>query len=312
MASIHGAAADVDLKPRSFFDRITRARTDRRAAPALGTNPLSQAESGYISIRNVSKSFAGRSGSVQALNAIDLDIADGEFVSVIGPSGCGKSTLLMLLAGLEAATGGNLLVGGRAIKGPVSDLGIVFQQDVLLEWRTALENIVLQAEIRGHDRKAATLRATELLSMVDLASFAGAYPYELSGGMRQRVAICRALLHQPPLLLMDEPFGALDALTRDQLQVDLLRLWSKQKMTVLFVTHSISEAVFLSDRIVVMSPRPGKIETIINVDLPRPRRLAMRESEAFLKYNQQVTNVFRTLGVLRDEPDESDETRETA
>jgi NitT/TauT family transport system ATP-binding protein len=306
MAGIHGATADVDLKPRSLFDRVAGSRAAHRAALAAHPTPPSQEKgAGYISISNVSKSFAGRNGVVQALTGINLDIADGEFVSVIGPSGCGKSTLLMLLAGLESATGGNLVVGGRAIKEPVSDLGIVFQQDVLLDWRTALENIVLQAEIRGHDRKAATLRARELLSMVDLTHFAGAYPYELSGGMRQRVAICRALLHQPPLLLMDEPFGALDALTRDQLQVDLLRLWSKQKMTVLFITHSISEAVFLSDRIVVMSPRPGKIEAIIDVDLPRPRRLVVRETEAFLKYNQQVTNVFRTLGVLRDEPEEN-------
>jgi NitT/TauT family transport system ATP-binding protein len=160
---------------------------------------------------------------------------------------------------------------------------------------------MLQAEIRGHDKKMATARANQLLAMVDLQGFSGAYPYELSGGMRQRVAICRALQHEPPLLLMDEPFGALDALTRDQLQIDLLRLWSKQKMTVLFVTHSISEAVFLSDRIVVMSPRPGKIEEIIKIDLPRPRRLAMRESPEFLKYNQKVTSVFKTLGVLRDE-----------
>jgi NitT/TauT family transport system ATP-binding protein len=145
------------------------------------------------------------------------------------------------------------------------------------------------------------VRATELLAMVGLDGFTGAYPYELSGGMRQRVAICRALLHEPPLLLMDEPFGALDALTRDQLQIDLLRLWSKQKMTVVFVTHSIAEAVFLSDRIVVMSPRPGRIEEIITIDLPRPRRLALRESAEFFDYNKRVTSVFKALGVLRDE-----------
>jgi NitT/TauT family transport system ATP-binding protein len=262
--------------------------------------------SDYISIRGTSKSFAGRNSVVQALTEINLDIADGEFVSVIGPSGCGKSTLLMLLAGLEPPSSGTMRVGNKNVDGPTPNLGIVFQQDVLLEWRTALENVLLQAQIRGQDMVQAKARAKELLSMVDLQNFADSYPYELSGGMRQRVSICRALLHAPPLLLMDEPFGALDALTRDQLQIDLLRLWSKQRMTVMFVTHSIAEAVFLSDRIVVMSPRPGKIEEIIKIDLPRPRRLRMRETPEFLTYMQKVTTVFKTLGVLRDE-DEGDE-----
>ncbi len=255
----------------------------------------------YISIRGTSKSFVGRNAVVHALSEVDLDIADGEFVSVIGPSGCGKSTLLMLLAGLEPASSGTMRVGNKNVDGPTPDLGIVFQQDVLLEWRTALQNVLLQAEIRGQDKTAATARAKELLAMVGLQNFLDAYPYELSGGMRQRVSICRALLHAPPLLLMDEPFGALDALTRDQLQIDLLRLWSKQKMTVMFITHSISEAVFLSDRIVVMSSRPGRIEEIIKIDLPRPRRLSMRETPEFLAYMQKVTAVFKTLGVLRDE-----------
>jgi NitT/TauT family transport system ATP-binding protein len=275
-----------------------RAVAVQQTGSAAATNATS---GGYISIRGVSKTFMGRSAIVEAIGAIDLDVADGEFVSVIGPSGCGKSTLLMLLSGLDRATTGTIRVGGKIIDSPTSDLGIVFQQDVLLEWRTALENILLQAEIRGSDRNAAMGRATDLLAMVSLEGFAAAYPYELSGGMRQRVAICRALLHEPPLLLMDEPFGALDALTRDQLQIDLLRLWSKQKMTVVFVTHSIPEAVFLSDRIVVLSPRPGRIEEIIKIDLPRPRRLSMRETPEFLRYNQQVTSVFKALGVLRDE-----------
>ncbi len=285
---------------------IRRWFTSKRPANRAGTVPTtdsatSASSGGYISIRGVSKTFIGRNAVVEALSAIDLDVADGEFVSVIGPSGCGKSTLLMLLSGLDLATAGTIRVGGRIIDRPTSDLGIVFQTDVLLEWRTALENILLQAEIRGSDRKAAMGRATELLAMVSLDGFAAAYPYELSGGMRQRVAICRALLHEPPLLLMDEPFGALDALTRDQMQIDLLRLWSKHKMTVVFVTHSIPEAVFLSDRIVVLSPRPGRIEEIIKIDLPRPRRLALRENPEFLTYNQKVTSVFKALGVLRDE-----------
>jgi NitT/TauT family transport system ATP-binding protein len=288
---------------------MLRGWLTREPATAEASTVAMRANAGssdYISIRGTTKRFAGRNSVVQALTSIDLDIADGEFVSVIGPSGCGKSTLLMLLAGLEPATSGVMRVGGKEVKGPQSDLGIVFQQDVLLEWRTAIENVLLQAEIRGQDKKLALARAKELLSMVSLQNFADSYPYELSGGMRQRVSICRALLHAPPLLLMDEPFGALDALTRDQLQIDLLRLWSKQKMTVMFVTHSISEAVFLSDRVVVMSPRPGKIEEIIKIDLPRPRRLSIRDTPAFLAHMQKVTTVFKTLGVLRDE-DEGDE-----
>jgi NitT/TauT family transport system ATP-binding protein len=291
---------DMPLIRRWF----TWKRPNNRAVAVqqTGSAAVTDATSGgYISIRGVSKTFTGRSAIVEAIGAIDLDVADGEFVSVIGPSGCGKSTLLMLLSGLDRATTGTIRVGGKIIDSPTSDLGIVFQQDVLLEWRTALENILLQAEIRGSDKNAAMGRATDLLAMVSLEGFAAAYPYELSGGMRQRVAICRALLHEPPLLLMDEPFGALDALTRDQLQIDLLRLWSKQKMTVVFVTHSIPEAVFLSDRIVVLSARPGRIEEIIKIDLPRPRRLSMRETPEFLRYNQQVTSVFKALGVLRDE-----------
>jgi NitT/TauT family transport system ATP-binding protein len=276
------------------------AQRNVRAQSAVSAQARTSGQE-FISIKGVSKRFVGRHGTVQALAAVDLAIADGEFISVIGPSGCGKSTLMMLLAGLEPATTGTIHIGGKAIDGPTSDLGIVFQQDVLLEWRTALENVVLQAEIRKQNKAEATKRARQLLEMVGLEAFASAYPYELSGGMRQRVSICRALLHDPPLLVMDEPFGALDALTRDQLNIDLLRFWADRRVTVLFVTHSISEAVFLSDRVVVMSPRPGRIETIISIDLPRPRRLSMRETPEFMRYNQMVTDVFKSLGVLREE-----------
>jgi NitT/TauT family transport system ATP-binding protein len=278
-----------------------------RNEPRPGSAPTPDAvaaSSAFIAISGVSKAFTGRGGTVQALNAIDLAIQDGEFVSIIGPSGCGKSTLMMLVAGLMAPSAGTIMVGHRRIDGPNADLGIVFQHDVLLDWRTALDNILLQAEIRGHDRARAGHEARRLLAMVGLDTFAAAYPYELSGGMRQRVAICRALLHRPPLLLMDEPFGALDAISRDQLQVDLLRLWSQQRMTVLFVTHSIREAVFLSDRVVVMSPHPGHIETVITIDLPRPRRLVMRDGAEFARYDAVVTGIFRSLGVLREAEDE--------
>jgi NitT/TauT family transport system ATP-binding protein len=255
----------------------------------------------FICFNTVSKQFTTRRGTVQALDPVSFDIGSGEFVSVIGPSGCGKSTLMMLLAGLAQPSSGSITLAGSPIEGPVDQLGIVFQQDTLLEWRTALENIVLQAEIRKMDKREATVEARELLKMVGLESFADAYPHELSGGMRQRVSICRALLHEPSLLVMDEPFGALDALSRDQLQIDLQRLCLTRKMTVLFITHSISEAVFLSDRVVVMSARPGRVETVVPIDLPRPRRLSVRESPAFLHYIQGVTTVFERLGVLHDD-----------
>ncbi|WEK03462.1 MAG: ABC transporter ATP-binding protein [Candidatus Devosia phytovorans] len=255
----------------------------------------------HISISGVSKSFTTRSGKVQALQEIDLTIKKGEFVSVLGPSGCGKSTLMMLLSGLDTVTKGRITVGKKDIFGPNPDAGVVFQQDVLLEWRSALQNILIQAEIRKSDMGEATERARQLLKMVSLQDFEGAYPKELSGGMRQRVSICRALLHKPPLLLMDEPFGALDAMTRDQLQIDLLRLCAESDMTVFFITHSIAEAIFLSDRVVVMSPRPGRIERIIDIDLPRPRRLAMREDKRFNEYTRELTDIFKGLGVFREE-----------
>jgi NitT/TauT family transport system ATP-binding protein len=176
----------------------------------------------------------------------------------------------------------------------------VFQSPVLLEWRTALGNIMLQAEARRLDRKAAERRARELLAAVGLAGFEGKYPDELSGGMRQRVAICRALIHDPPQLLMDEPFGALDALTRDQLVLDLQRLWNETRMTVMFITHSVAEAVFLSDRVIVMTPRPGQVDRIMDIDLPRPRTLAMRESPGFNAYVREILDLFLARGVLRE------------
>ncbi|SLN56438.1 ABC transporter ATP-binding protein [Roseisalinus antarcticus] len=249
----------------------------------------------------VTKVFDGRQGRVQALEPIDLDIRPGEFVSILGPSGCGKSTLMMLLAGLIPMTAGEIRVEGDKVDGPTPDSGIVFQRDVLLDWRSALQNVLIQAELRKSDMTKARARATELLSMVSLDDFHDAYPKELSGGMRQRVSICRALLHRPRLLLMDEPFGALDAMTRDQLQIDLLRLCRDDKMTVFFITHSITEAIFLSDRIVVMTPRPGRVEQIVDIDLPRPRRLAMREDPKFIEYTHQLTGIFKSLGVFREE-----------
>lgn len=263
--------------------------------------PVEAPVGAHITISRVCKTFRTRNGDVHALQDIDLNIRRGEFVSVLGPSGCGKSTLLMLVSGLIPASQGTIRVGDKLIREPNSDLGIVFQQDVLLEWRTALQNVMIQAEIRKSDLNAARERARQLLHMVSLDGFENAYPKELSGGMRQRVSICRALLHKPPILLMDEPFGALDAMTRDQLQLDLLRLCADNEMTVFFITHSIPEAVFLSDRVIVISPRPGRIERIIDIDLPRPRRLAMREETKFTNYTRELTQIFKGLGVFREE-----------
>jgi NitT/TauT family transport system ATP-binding protein len=239
-----------------------------------------------------------RFGDVRALAPVDLHIADGEFISIVGPSGCGKSTLLRLVAGLLPASGGAIEIDGHAVAGPVTQLGIVFQQPVLLDWRTALGNVLFQVEMRGERPAPWRDRAMALLDQVGLRDFADTYPHALSGGMRQRVAIARALVHEPDLLLMDEPFGALDALTREQMRLDLEALWMRRQMTVLFVTHSVDEAVLLADRVVVMSPRPGRIERILQVGLPRPRGLAARRDPAFLAAEEEITGIFLDRGVL--------------
>lgn len=253
---------------------------------------------GGIGIRGVRKAFGPEPGATVALDGIDLDIEPGEFVSVVGPSGCGKSTLLRIIAGLTPATAGSVDVFGQAVRGPVTECGIVFQQPVLLEWRTIIENVMFNIDMRGLDPKTYRSRALQLLAAVGLADFAHKRPYELSGGMKQRAAIARALVHEPPLLMMDEPFGALDALTREQMRLDLERIWLETKKTVFFITHSIDEAVLLSDRVVVMSPRPGRIETILRIDLPRPRGIAARHSVEFSDATNKVTNIFLARGVL--------------
>ena len=240
-----------------------------------------------------------RFGPVQALAPVDLDVEDGAFISIVGPSGCGKSTLMRLVSGLLPLTEGAIVAGGKPVKGPVTELGIVFQQPVLLEWRTALENVLFQVEMRGLGASGYREKAMELLEQVGLQDFAGSYPHQLSGGMRQRVAIARALVHDPGLLLMDEPFGALDALTREQMRIDLEALWLRRKMTVLFVTHSVDEAVLLADRVVVMSPRPGRVDQIIDVALPRARGLEARRHPAFLAHEEEITGIFLARGVLR-------------
>ncbi len=254
----------------------------------------------FVEVSEVSRRFRTPEGEVHALDSVSFDVRAGEFLSIVGPSGCGKSTLVMLIAGLMPPTGGVITIGGLVVDRPQTNLGIVFQSPVLLAWRSALDNVLLQLEMRGLDAAAHRERARALLASVGLEGFENRYPYELSGGMRQRVSICRALIHDPSLLLMDEPFGALDALTRDQMALDIQRIWAKGQKTVLFITHSIIEAVFLSDRVLVMTPRPGRIDATIEVDLPRPRRLALREDARFAAYTRQIYDRFMAHGVLRD------------
>ena len=254
----------------------------------------------FVEVSDVTRIFPTPEGEVRALDGISFDVRGGEFLSIVGPSGCGKSTLVMLIAGLMRPTSGVIAVDGRAVSRPQTALGIVFQNAVLLAWRSALDNVLLQVEMRGLAARQYRDRAMELLRSVGLDGFERRLPHELSGGMRQRVAICRALIHDPPLLLMDEPFGALDALTRDQMTLDIQGICTRGGKTVLFITHSITEAVFLSDRVLVMTPRPGRIDTTIDVDLPRPRRLAVRESPAFAAYAREIRDRFLARGVLRD------------
>lgn len=252
-----------------------------------------------IGLRGVSKRYATASGDpVDALAQVDLNVEAGEFVAIVGPSGCGKSTLMMLVSGLIPVTAGAITVGGAPVKGAVGKAGIVFQRDVLLDWRTVLGNVMLPVEIKKLDRDSHLKKARDLLRSVGLAEFEGKYPAELSGGMRQRVAICRALVQDPGLLLMDEPFGALDALTREQMNLDLQRIWLRDRNTVVFITHSIEEAVLLSDRVVVMTSRPGRVADILTVDLPRPRGTHSRSEEIFVDCVQRIRRHFMALGIL--------------
>jgi NitT/TauT family transport system ATP-binding protein len=252
----------------------------------------------YVSIARVTKTYRRARRETHALAQVDVTIREGEFMAIVGPSGCGKSTLLRLVAGLHLPTTGEVHVDGRRVDRPQTNLGIVFQSPVLLDWRTALDNVLMQIELRGGNPRAYRDRALTLLDQVGLRDFADRYPHELSGGMRQRVAIARALIHDAPLLLMDEPFGALDALTREQMRLDLEALWLATRKTVLFITHSIDEAVLLADRVVVMSPRPGRIERIIDVALPRPRGLDARRASEFVRVAQEITDIFLARGVL--------------
>jgi NitT/TauT family transport system ATP-binding protein len=254
----------------------------------------------FIDIQGVTKTYPSKRGDVEALGRVDMSVARGEFVSIVGPSGCGKSTLLKIVAGLLSQSTGEVLIGGVNVDRPQSNIGIVFQSPVLMEWRTVIKNILIQAEIRHLEMEEAERQTRSLLQLVGLEGFESHRPYELSGGMQQRVAICRALVHDPPLLLMDEPFGALDNLTREQLTLDFQHIWMETKKTVFFVTHNILEAVFLSDRVVGMTPRPGRIDLIEKIDMPRPRTWDLLGSEQFGHHVEVLRNMFRSQGVLCD------------
>jgi len=248
-----------------------------------------------VDVNGVGKTFEGRSGRVEALRDISLRIEPGDFVSLIGPSGCGKSTLLRLMADLLQPSAGTLLVNGKdphqaRVDG---DYGIAFQRATLLDWRTVKRNVELPLELAGMDSNGRSERARELLGMVGLDDFVDHYPWQLSGGMQQRVAIARSLVQHPPLLLMDEPFGALDEMTRESMQQELMRIWRDTGTTVIFVTHSIPEAVFLSTRVVVMSARPGRITDEITIDLPQPRDFDVRESPRFFDLLTEVREALR-------------------
>jgi len=251
-----------------------------------------------IGIDDVNLIYASKNSSVHALDSISVAANQGEFVALVGPSGCGKSTLLKLVAGLIPPSSGSIRVNGKPIHGPTPSVGVVFQSPLLMAWRSVIRNILLQIEIRGMPVDRYRNTASELIRLVGLEGFENALPHELSGGMQQRVGLCRALVHDPDLLLMDEPFGALDALTREQMNAELQRIWMERRKTVLFITHSITEAVFLADRVLVMTPRPGRVNGEIHVALPRPRTVASMETQEFARLTHEVRRYLNTTSAI--------------
>ena len=265
--------------------------TVARMMPGSQTTPA-PAGVPVIALKGVTKRYSDRAGrTVDALGPLDLTIEPGEFVCVVGPSGCGKSTLLRLIAGLEPASGGTLQRYGAPLEKPSHEVGIIFQEHVLFPWASVLRNVLLPADILGLDKRAAETRAWRLLDMTGLRDFAHHRPQNLSGGMKQRAAFCRAMLADPRFLLLDEPFGALDALTREELSLELSRLWGELGRTAFMITHDIDEAILLGDRVLVMSPRPGRIEADIAIDLPRPRSIDTAADPRF----QEIRNRVRHL-----------------
>jgi len=251
-----------------------------------------------IAIEEVSRVFTRGARTVLALDNVSFEIQAGNFVSIVGPSGCGKSTLLKIISGLMPASSGKVTVNSQLVHGPLENVGMVFQAPVLLKWRSVLGNILLPVEFAKRDVADYTAPARALINLVGLDGFEEMYPHELSGGMQQRASLCRALVTDPQLLLMDEPFGALDAMTRDDLDIELLRIWEERKKTVLFVTHSIQEALFLSDLVFVMSARPGRLIETIAVDLPRPRTMEMMSTAKFGEYTLKIRALLAASGAL--------------
>ncbi len=249
-----------------------------------------------ITVASLHKRYGAGDRGILALEDINLTIDDGAFVAIVGPSGCGKSTLLRILAGLETVSEGAAQLRGTAITGPRRDIGVVFQTPVLFPWRTILENVLLPVDVQRLGRASHLQDARDLLAMAGLTAFADHYPNQLSGGMQQRVGLVRALIHDPALLLMDEPFGALDAMTRETMNLELQRIWMERRKTVVFVTHSITEAVLLADRVVVMSPRPGRIAGDITIDLARPRDLAVANTSRFGSYVAEIRAMLNAKG----------------
>ena len=258
-----------------------------------------------LEIRNLHRSFRSPDDQIiVALEDVSLTVGDGEFVSVVGASGSGKSTLLRIIDGLIPPSSGSVAVDGERVAGPGADRAFVFQQDNLLPWRTVIDNITYGLDIAGVPKREARERATALLDVTGLRGFENYYPHQVSGGMRQRANVARALVVDPKILLLDEPFAALDAQTREIMQAELLRIWSTRKKTVVFVTHQIDEAVFLSDRVVVLSARPGTVREIIDIDLPRPRKLSMKRTEPFIRLADQIwqlieDEVLQAMGLTR-------------
>ena len=270
-----------------------RDANNDRATPARGAKDLYA-----VSVEEVEKVYDTADRPIHAVGPVTFSFNPGETLGIVGPSGCGKSTLLRIVSGLEPASKGRVLVNKTPVTKPLPSIGIVFQRDLLLDWRRVVENVLLPGELQGLDRGETLRRAHALLEELDVAAFARRYPWELSGGMRQRVAIARALLCNPLMLFLDEPFSALDAITRDQMNIILQRVQLTEKVTTLFITHSIPEAIFLSDRVIVMSKRPGRILDEIRIDFPRPRRLGLREEPEFVDIARRIRIHFERAGVL--------------
>ena len=251
-----------------------------------------------IELKGVSKVYGKGEAAVHAFGPVDLVIGEGRFASFLGPSGCGKSTLMLMIAGLLEPSAGSIRVNGTEVKGPRTDIGIMFQDSTLVPWRTVRGNVELQLEMRGIPTSELSERVTTLLKSVHLEDFSDRLPFELSGGMQQRAAFCQAMVHEPKIVLLDEPLGKLDAMTREHIRADLQNLWMRSRPTVVFVTHSIEEAVQLSTEVAVITPRPGRIDTVIPIELPFPRDLAVKSSPAFVRHVHEIQEIFHGYGVL--------------